>query len=65
MHKYHNRFVPLERVDIGNEKIDFVILDFSIAKEQYDKKLDKNLEYMQSFIYNDHYYNLFRVNDAK
>ncbi len=65
MHKYHNRFIPLERVDIGNEKIDFVILDFSIAKEQYDKKLDKNLEYMQSFIYNDHYYNLFRVNDAK
>jgi len=65
MYKYYDRFVPLEKSNIANQKFDFVILDFSSTIKNYEVKLDSDLQYIRSFVYNGHYYNLFKVNDGK
>lgn len=65
MYKYHDRFVPLEKSNIGSQKFGFLILDFDKTKEQYEKKLGKELQYLRSFVYNGHYYNLFKVNNER
>lgn len=65
MHKYHNKFIPLEKLNLKNESFDFIILDFNRAKEEYEKELKVELKYIKSFVYNGSYYNIFRVNDIK
>lgn len=65
LYQYHNRFIPLERENITDKKFDFIILDFSRTKQVYDKKLSANLSYIRSFVYQNQYYNIFRVNYAK
>lgn len=61
MHHYYDKFIPLEKSDIEGKSFDYVILDYDRMKGRYEEKIKSKLHYIRSFVYNGHYYNLFKV----